>query len=190
MHQNLAEDLRQRGDERIENPEQSSAAFLESVKYLGIQAVRGENPARRILKLSGIELSEVGPETTVGDVGNMAVFRKKLELLNEQMGFPWSELKARVTEERLPAGVISGGIASYHPDTRQWDGSELADRHLACLAAYADVTYVDKRTHEASRQARQKSKAFASIVRRIEKSSEYSTIAAQMSSEAGISSHA
>ena len=66
-----------------------------------------------------------------------------------------------------------------------WDGSELADRYLACLAAYADVTYVDKRTHEASRQARQKSKVFASLVHRIEKAGEYGKIAGQLSTQFG-----
>jgi hypothetical protein len=47
------------------------------------------------------------------------------------------------------------------------------------IAAYADVTCGDKRMHEASRQARQKSKTFASLVRRIEKAGEYGDIAAQ-----------
>lgn len=185
LHQNLAGDLRTRGDERIDNPELSSAAFLDSVKRLGLQAVRGDNPARRILELYGIELSEIGPETTVGDVGNMAVFRKKLALLNEQMGFPWTALTERVREERLPSGVIGGAIARYHPDTKEWDGSELADRHLGCLAAYADVTFVDKRTLEASRQAKQKSKAFASVVRSIERAADYVTIAQKLGHEAG-----
>jgi hypothetical protein len=187
LHQNLADDLRTRGDKRIDNPEHSSAAFLDSVKRLGLQAVRGDNPARQILELSGIELSDIGPETTVGDVGNMAVFRKKLALLNEQMGFPWAALRERVPEERLPSGVISGAIARYHPDTKEWDGSELADRHLACLAAYADVTFVDKRTLEASRQAKQKSKPFASVIRSIERAADYVTIAEQLGRWAGTS---
>lgn len=115
----------------------------------------------------------------------MAVFRKKLALLNEPMGFPWTTLRARVREERLPSGVISGAIARYHPDTKEWDGSKLADRHLACLAAYADVTFVDKRTLEASRQAKQKSKPFASVVRSIERAADYVTIAQKLGHEAG-----
>jgi hypothetical protein len=181
LHRNLSNDIRERGDKRIRDPEVSSQTFLDEVRRLGMEVIRGDNPAVRILEISGVALSEIGPETTVGDVGNMGVFRRKLELLNEQLNLPWPELKARVKEDRLPSGVIYNAIARYHPDTREWDGSELADRYLACLAAYADVTYVDKRTHEASRQARQKSPAFASLVRHIQKAGGYSEIAQQLS---------
>jgi hypothetical protein len=184
MHLNLSTDIRERGDKRIQDPKLASLTFLESAKRLGLQAIAGDNPARRILELFGVDLSDIGPETTVGDVGEMAVFRRKLELLNGAIGLPFAELKARVTEARLPSGIISDAIARYHPDTREWDGSELVDRHLACLAAYADVTYVDKRTHEASRQAKKKSRAFASIVHCIEKVGEYSEIGTQLAASA------
>jgi hypothetical protein len=181
MHERLSTDLEKRGDKRILDPEASSQTFLEEVRRLGMEAIQADNPALRILELTGVDLSEIGPETTVGDVGNLAVFRKKLELLNEHLGLPWRELKARVKEDRLPSGVIHNAIARYHPDMPEWDGSELADRYLACLAAYADITYVDKRTHEASRQARQKSMVFASLVHRMEKAGEYSEIADHLS---------
>jgi hypothetical protein len=56
-------------------------------------------------------------------------------------------------------------------------GSELSDECLACLAAYADITYVDKRTYENVRRARRKWPAFASIIRRVEKAADYREIA-------------
>jgi hypothetical protein len=181
LHGNLSADIKERGDKRILDAESSSRAFLEEVQRLGMDAISTNNPVLAVLKASGIDLSEIGPETTIGDVGNMAVFRKKLQVLNRSLNLPFEELKKRVEEERLPSGVISNAIVRYHPDTREWDGSELADRYLACLAAYADVTYVDKRTHEASRQARQKSATFASLVRHMEKAGGYNEIAGQLS---------
>jgi hypothetical protein len=181
LHGKLSTDMKERGDKRILDPEVSSQTFLEEVRRLGLEAIRADNPVLRILEVSGVDLSEIGLETTVGDVGNLAVFRRKLEVLNRYLGLPFQELKARVKEDRLPSGVIQNAIARYHPDTAKWDGSELGDRYLACLAAYADITYVDKRTHEASRQARQKSKVFASLVRRMEKAGGYSEIAGHLS---------
>jgi len=181
LHGKLSTDMKQRGDRRILDADSSSRAFLEEVQRLGVDAISANNPVLAILKASGIDLSEIGPETTIGDVGDIAVFRRKLEVLNRSLNLPFEELKARVNEDRLPSGIISNGVARYHPDTREWDGSELADRYLACLAAYADVTYVDKRTHEASRQARVKSAAFASLVRHMEKAGGYSEIAGQLS---------
>jgi hypothetical protein len=181
LHGNLSADIKERGDKRILDAESSSRAFLEEVQRLGMDAISTNNPVLAVLKASGIDLSEIGPETTIGDVGNMAVFRKKLQVLNRSLNLSFEELKKRVEEDRLPSGVISNAIVRYHPDTREWDGSELADRYLACFAAYADVTYVDKRTHEASRQARQKSATFASLVRHMEKAGGYNEIAGQLS---------
>jgi hypothetical protein len=155
--------------------------FSRRIRWLGLEAVRTDNPVLAVLKASGIDPAEIGPETTIGEVGNLAVFRRKLEVLNRYLNLPFRELKARVKEYRLPSGVIHNAMARYHPDTAKWDGSELGDRHLACLAAYADITYVDKRTHEGSRQARQKSTVFASLVRRMEKASGYSEIAGHLS---------
>jgi hypothetical protein len=180
LHDKLSADIRQRGDRRIPDPELSSQAFLEEVRRIGLKTIRADDPALQVLQACGFGLSDIGPETTVSDLGRMAVFREKLRMLNEQLGLPWLELVARVKEERLPSGIIQGAIGKFHPDLRERDGSELADRYLACLSAYADITYVDKRTHEASRQARQKSTVFASLVHPIEKAGEYSEITAQM----------
>jgi hypothetical protein len=180
FHENLRRDIVQRGDKRIANPEFVSAAFMEDVRQRGMAAIRTGNPGEQILLMHDIDVSEIGPETTVDDVGAMAAFRKKLSLLNESLKLPWAELKKRVAEDRIPSGVIESSIAKYHPDTSEWDGSELADRHLACLSAYADLTYVDKRTHEAFRQARQKSSSFANLVRRAEKAADYTAVSSHL----------
>ncbi|PAQ05479.1 hypothetical protein [Mesorhizobium temperatum] len=180
----LAADIQERGDERIPDPELASREFLEEVRrHTGM--IHTDNPALRILEAVGVDLSEVGPDTTVADVGDMATFRKKLGVLNERLRLSLPDVIARVKEDRLPSGIISNAIRRFHPDTRKWDGSELNDRHLACLSAYADVTYVDKRTHEAFRLARQKSETFASLTRDVEKAGTYSDIAEQLSANFG-----
>ncbi|MEA2880107.1 MAG: hypothetical protein QOF14_5303 [Hyphomicrobiales bacterium] len=180
LHSRLSVDIQKRGDRRIPNPTFSSKSFLEEVKAFGMGAISTGNPGLQILQACGVDLSEIGPDTTVGDVGALAMFRRKLEILNQYLGLPWLELKAAVQENRLPSSIVSNAIALFHPDTQEWDGSELTDRYLACLAAYADVTYVDKRTHEASRQARQKLESFASLVRRVEKAGSYEEIGKQV----------
>jgi hypothetical protein len=180
FHEMLSRDIEERGDKRISNPKSVSAAFIEDVRKRGMAAIRAGNPGEQILLMHDIDVSEIGPETTVGDVGAMGAFRRKLSVLNETLNFPWSELKRRVSEARVPSGVVESAIAKFHPDTREWDGSELVDRHLACLSVYADVTYVDKRTHEAFRQARQKISEFASVTRRVEKAGNYEELATHL----------
>lgn len=61
------------------------------------------------------------------------------------------------------------------------EGSELADSYLACLAAYADVTFVDKRTHENFRRARHKCAEFGVLTRRVEKAADYKEVARHFS---------
>jgi hypothetical protein len=178
----LSAEIRERGDKRIPDAERSSQAFLDEAKRFGMAVITPDNPALLLLEAFEVQLSEVGPETTLADVGRLAVFRRKLKSLNENLDLPWPELKARVTEDRLPSGVIVNAIKQFHPDMRERDGSELTDRYLACLSAYADVTYVDKRTHEASLQARQKQPIFGRLVHRLEKAGSYEQIAQQLQS--------
>ncbi|AZO44954.1 hypothetical protein EJ076_29555 [Mesorhizobium sp. M7D.F.Ca.US.005.01.1.1] len=181
LQSRLAAEIRERGDERITDPELSSQEFMQEVRrHVGV--IGTDNPGQQILELFGIDVSEIYPDTTVADVGNMSNFRKRMATVNQKLRFSLPEVIARVHDDRLPSGVIANAIAQFHPDTRRWDGSELADRYLACLSAYADVTYVDKRTYEAFRIARQKSKTFASLARDIEKAGSYSDIAEQLSS--------
>ena len=176
LHARLSQDIRERGDKRIPDAERTSAVFIDDVNRLGMATLGTDNPALTILSLFDVDISEIGPETTVGDVGAISIFRKKLRVLNQYLGLPWHELKARINEDRLPSSVIQSGVARFHPDTKEWDGSELPDRHLACLSPYANITYVDKRTHEAFRKARLKLERFAKIAGRVEKAGEYISV--------------
>jgi hypothetical protein len=176
LHSRLSRDIRDHGDKRIPEPERTSAVFIDEVNRLGRATLSTENQALAILSLFDVDISEIGPKTTVGDVGDIGAFRKKLRALNQHLALPWNELKARVKEDHLPSGIIQSGVARFHPDTKERDGSELTDRHLACLSPYANVTYVDSRTHEAFRQARLKLETFAKITRQVEKVGEYATV--------------
>ncbi|WP_181174408.1 hypothetical protein [Mesorhizobium sp. B2-4-11] len=180
LHGRLAADIRRRGDKRIPDADDTSRAFMKDVIRIGAEIVRPDNPGLRILQAWGFDLSDIGPDTTLADLGDMAVFRRKLEVLNVELNLPWPELIARVKEDRLPSGIIYNAIRRFHPDTHEWDGSELTDRYLACLAGYAGVTYVDKRTHEAFRLARQKSETFAALAGHVEKAGSYDAIPGQL----------
>jgi hypothetical protein len=180
MNAHLEKDIQKRGDKRIRNPTQASKtsrAFIDDVARMGSELTRSPHPALKILSMIGVDLSEIGPETTVDDVGRLSTFRKKLEIINRLLRFPFHELKAKVTAERLPSSVIHAALEEFRPDTPEWKGSDLSDSYLASLVAYADITFVDKRTHEALRQARPKLPQLAAILKRVEKASDYSAIA-------------
>ena len=180
MHDALSQDIKTRGDRRLYDAEGVSATFLESVRRFGMGTLSHDNPGLQILEANGIDISDIDENTTVGDVGTLAVFRGKLRVINQITQLPWDGLKAIVSARRLPSQIIQSSVDRFRPDGKEWKGSDLNDTHLSCLAAYADVTYVDKRTHEAFRVARDKIPGFSALVHRVEKAGHYSKIPEQL----------
>lgn len=74
LHRGLAADIRQRGDKRIPEADLTTRAFMEDVIRIGAEIVRPDNPGLRILQAWGFGLSDIGPDTTLADLGDMAVF--------------------------------------------------------------------------------------------------------------------
>lgn len=68
------------------------------------------------------------------------------------------------------------------PDLPRREGGELNDTSLACLAVYADVTLVDKRTLEGVRRLRRKQPGLATLLGRIERAAEFDQIPALIGS--------
>lgn len=165
----LKADIHKHGDHRIPDPDGVSSAFMADIYQRSLALSDSENPGLQILAWFDIDISEISLETTIGDIGDWAVFRTKLKRLNQSLGLPWNELKMRVKEERLPSGIISSALAQFRPQTAEWKGSDLTDVHLACLSLYADLTFVDKRTYEGLLKARKKLKELPRILRRVEK---------------------
>jgi hypothetical protein len=178
----LGNDIRQHGDKRITDPEGVAATFMADIYRRGISLTEHESPSLQILAAFNIDLSEVAPETTIGQIGEWAVFRKKLSRLNAVLQLPWNELKTGVREERIPSGIISLALARFRPRTSEWKGSDLTDSYLACLAPYSDLTLVDKRTYEGLRIARRKNKEVAKLIRRVDKAKSTRAILDQLTS--------
>lgn len=66
-------------------------------------------------------------------------------------------------------------MRAYAHDQPERKGSELNDGDLLCLAPYADVTYVDKRTLESVRRAKGKNNLFAELVGQVNKAKRAAT---------------
>jgi hypothetical protein len=183
LYRRLAGDIERRGDKRIANPTVSAARFLEDVKVTGVTAISNESaPGLQLLKAMDIELSEIGPKMTMEELGDLAAFRQQLRLASDMLRVPFSALKARVKESQIPSCIIQSALRRYGQDYPEWKGSELTDRHLACLALYAQITYVDKRTYENITRVRRKSPEISILLHRVEKAPNWQEIAGQLSS--------
>ena len=183
MQKRLAQDIQLRGDKRIKDPAAAAARFLDDVKARAVEIFTdASDPTHQIMRSHGLDPSQAGPNTTTTDIGDLAAFQHRLRIVSEILAVPFEELKTWVVEEQIPSCVIQGAINRYRQDAQERKGSDLTDNYLACLAAYADITYVDKRTLENIRRAQQKCPELVTLLRRVEKASHYQLILNQLAS--------
>jgi hypothetical protein len=178
LHRRLADDIGLRGDKRIPDSSAVAEQFLAGVEHQS-RHLRdiGSSADFKARLIGNVELSEVRSEMTMGELNELVEFRQKLRVASGILRVPWDDLRERVGMHRIPSYVIQTALRKFGQDIPERRGSELGDSYLACLAAYADVTCVDKRTNENFVRARRKSPQFASITRRVVKAGRYDTIA-------------
>ncbi len=175
FQESLTQEIKLRGDKRIPDASLVANAFFDDIRneYNFLQKDQ-INPGLQVLLRHGISIEDLDSDPTMGELTDLAMFRKQLEVANRTMGLPWNQLKTNISMTQLPSWIIQDALRKFGQDLRERKGSELSDSHLACLSAYADVTYVDKRTYENFRQSEKNSTAFAEIIRRVRKTSHYS----------------
>lgn len=181
MMERLTQEVRDRGHKRIKDPAAVAEDFYRRVAETAVSfpsSIRAFVIEGLIIK--GIEAADIGAETTLGELDDIGIFRGRLKVAAEAGDLPWPALKNQVRREQFPSWIIDRGLRLHGQDVPEHKGSELTDGHLACLAAYADLIYVDKRTKESSRRASLKSAAFASVIHRVEKAARYIDIMAAL----------
>ncbi|WP_243050969.1 hypothetical protein [Dyella sp. RRB7] len=182
LRDNLANEVTTRGDRRIVDPTGIADRFFSEIAEDG-QLIAGDTdmpPAIQILVNAGLQPNEIDPSATFAEVMNLLIFHKRLGIIAESSGLPLHQLKRTVTRNRLPVVVIEEGMRKHAHDQPERKGSELNDVHLLCLASYADVTYVDKRTLESIRRAKARDAVFATVVGIASKASSYNDIFAEL----------
>jgi hypothetical protein len=111
---------------------------------------------------------------------DLLIFHQRLQIVAETNGLSFRNLKRTVTRNRLPVNVIAESMRANAHDQPERKGSELNDVNLLCLAPYADVTYVDKRTLESVRRAKGKNEIFAELIGHVSKAGSYDKISADL----------
>lgn len=177
MHSRLSEQIRMRGDRRIADADQVATDFFLSVAQAAKELP--SDPREFVLALleaKNVEPGDVGPDTTIGDLDEIGIFRGHLKVAAEVLGRPWADIKCRVHPNQFPTWIIDRGLRLFGQDNPERKGSDLNDSYLTALAAYAGLTLVDKRTLQNVRQAQAKSPAFADIIGPVVKVSQYADV--------------
>lgn len=168
----LASHIADRGDKRAStDADARSDWFVENLKT--IQSGLPDTLRDMMLALQaerGIDEAEIGPDTTLADLDELAHFYNDLQVAESKTGIPFATLKQKISRKQLPSRVIRDALRLFGQKRDEQPGSNLNDGYLAGLAGYCDVLFADKRTAEDFRQARQKVPTLNSLIGRIEKS--------------------
>jgi len=186
LRNQLAGEIATRGDKRIADPGAMADHFFAEIAREGRAIAPGGDlpPVIQLLLMAGLEPDDIDLSATVGQTTNLLVFRERLKMVADASGLPWQALKRVATQDRLPVTVIEECMRAYAQDQPERKGSDLNDTHLLCLASYADVTYVDKRTLESVRRARGKVAAFDQLIDEVRKAGGHGEISAALSPSA------
>jgi len=178
LRNQLASEIAARGDKRIADPGAMADHFFAEIAREGHALPTGGElpPVIQLLLISGLELDDIDLSATFGQMSNLLVFRKRLRMVADASGLPWQTLKQVATPDRLPVTVIEECMRAHAQDQPERKGSDLNDTHLLCLAPYADVTYVDKRTLENVRRARGKVATLDQLIGEVRKAGGHAEI--------------
>lgn len=170
----FAVNIGRRGDRRIDDPAALAAEFMRDVERMaGPMPTTAAELVFRALAVQGVGPEDVQPHSTVGDMLELGLFRAQLRVAAEAADVPYAHAVRVVSPGQMPSWSVNQTLKRHLPDLPEREGGELTDTHLACLAAYADLTLVDKRTLEGVRRLRQKEPAVAALLGRVERLARY-----------------
>jgi hypothetical protein len=177
MTGSFAVDIARRGDRRIEDPRAMAEDFVgEMMTLAGAAGTSAPELVFRLLALQGVTAADILPNSTVRDMLTLGLFRSQLRISCEIIGMDYRTAVGAIQPEQLPSWQITKALERHLPDVPERKGSELTDTHLVCLAAYADVSLVDRRTLEGIRRLRRKEPVSSSLLGRVERASSYREI--------------
>jgi len=175
--QELQSQLDQHGDKRFDCSHDVANDFANSTLQ-DIKAIdeMGGNLIQRLLECQDVLEEFVSPEMTIGELGELAVYAKRLKMISGSLRPPIELTMRDVPQDTLPSYVLERKLASIQRKAERVSGSDLGDRHIAPLLFYTDGIEVDKRTYEFLNQVRRNEPKLASLMVRFFSSSDYSQI--------------
>jgi hypothetical protein len=125
----------------------------------------------------GIDEHEIRDDCVLADLSRLGVFRSQLRVAASETGRSFDALK-RIPMEILPSWVIREALRLHGQARASRPGSDVHDGHLAVLAAYCAVLYVDKRTAEDFLRAQRKEPRLSGLIGEVAKAADFDALLA------------
>lgn len=177
----LAEELRERGDPRMSNSTGVAAEFMDEVLAEAGPFRDGRiDPIGAYLAMYDIDRAELNPLWTMRDLFELTHFRSQLRIAEKNLGAPQGSFAPIVSQESVPSWIIQRAIRRHRSTPAKTEGGDLTDLYLLCLALYADLSVVDKRTWENCRRARRKEPVAFELLNDVVKVPDYRALLSQL----------
>lgn len=175
--QDLMGNLGSRGDIKLENPSKTAREFVEGVVNESQPLYENSQTSlyESFVLNAGVRLDQVTPNTTVGELGYLAVYNSKIRQILESLDLP--EIKAK---NMSPCDSTTWVIWEYLDKSMKYEkrahGSNMIDKHISVLALYVDIFTVDKRVKEYFRQLKSRNTVLEQSFGNVVKLSNYSDL--------------
>lgn len=151
----------------------------EFVRRVSEEMPAGDMPIRQlIVETYGrqwIDEHEIRDECTIAELSELGTFRSHLRIVADKAGLPLEALK-QVSMRSLPSWRINDALKRHGQERSTRPASDVHDQHLAVLAAYTDVLFVDKRTLEDFRRVKSKEPELTALFGKVTKASVFEAI--------------
>jgi hypothetical protein len=176
FEQHLTQRIAEHGDERVHAPD--AASVLTENVLADIEHVKraGGDPYQAIYEKYAIPRKLLTPDTTLGEIGTLAVYIADLNILGNALRPPAKISPLDIPPESMPSFVLQRRLLHEQHNAVRVSGSDFGDNDIAPLAFYIDALEVDKRTHDQLRKICCRSRKVADRMRLVVRSKDYSTI--------------
>lgn len=172
----IAQSLELNGDGKLLDPQNVAMNFVQDVLKEGQQLYLTDLPLyEAFIQNCGIRLDQVTPKTTVGQLGYIGIYNKKVRQILESLGVP-DEREVDLSPKMQASWVIWEHLDKAMRKEKQAHGSNMQDKYMGVLALFVDIFTVDRRVHEYFIQLSRKEPVLSSHLGRIIKLGSYSEL--------------
>lgn len=170
---NMKAQLVRHGDKRLKDRRKVAGNFAQNT-FAEVEAIEAKGESLlNIAQSQGVPPELINPGMTIGQIGELAVYGKKLALFVEKLN-PRAQVDVkRVPPATLPSYVLEGRLASIQQRADRISGSDLGDGHIVPLTLYADGVEVDKRTWQFLQQIQRADPKLSQLMGPFFRSSDY-----------------
>lgn len=178
MEKQLANEIKVKGDKKIESAETSAKEFLSNISNDMAKSINLPSPSfeELFLKKQNITNKEFENLKNMEEYDLLIIFKGRIKSISKNFSIENKKKVLEIEEKSCPTWLLWKELYKCRIKAERVSGSDINDAFLSGLCIYVDLTIVDKRTYEYLSQIKRKNEMLKPLIGRFEKLSTYSDI--------------